>query len=104
MVDGTRLSRLRRRPRDHCALFAATSELYYVVADNLASHLVWIHARTVQPVEEMRETDGIGPLRVDRTIALAQLSQKLIARCNASACRVPTRNEVLNLPVVFWTL
>ena len=50
-----------------------------IVADNLAGHLVWIHARKVQPVKEMRERDGIGPLRVDRTIALAQLSQKLIA-------------------------
>ena len=62
-----------------CALFAAARELDDVVADNLTRHMVWISARNVQPVEEMRETDCIGPLCVDRTIALAQLGQKLIA-------------------------
>jgi hypothetical protein len=33
----------------------------------------------MQPVEEIRETDGKGSLRADRTVAQAQLSQKLIA-------------------------
>jgi hypothetical protein len=41
--------------------------------------MVGIVASAVQPTEEMRQTDGIRPLRVNRAIALGQLSQELIA-------------------------
>jgi hypothetical protein len=41
--------------------------------------MVWIAARVMQPVEEMRQADRISSLSIDRAIELAQLSQKLIA-------------------------
>jgi hypothetical protein len=79
MVDGARLSRLRCRLRADRALPDAACKLGDIAADDLARHMVWIAASAVQPTEKMRQTDGVRSLRVNRAIALGQLSQELIA-------------------------
>ena len=79
MVDRPRLTRLMRMTRSDRSLPPAPCELGNVAAAHLAGHMVRIAARLMQPVEEMRESDGVSALGVDRAIALAKLSQKLIA-------------------------
>jgi ParB family transcriptional regulator, chromosome partitioning protein len=71
VVDSPRLSRLLYATRSYGALFAAACKLCDVAADDLARHMVRISTGVMEPAEEMREPDGIGPLRVDGTVALA---------------------------------
>jgi hypothetical protein len=42
----------------------------------------------MEPTEEVRDTDRVSALRVDRAIAQAQFGKKLIARSNARTLRV----------------
>jgi hypothetical protein len=79
VVDRPRLSCLLYTTRSYGALLAAARELGNVAADNLAGHMVWFSANVMQPTKEMRKPDGISALRVGGTIALAELSQELIA-------------------------
>ena len=58
----------------------------------------------VQPAEEMRKANGIGPLRVDGTIALAEISQELIARSNAHTSSVANPKRGNNPSVSLWAL
>ena len=88
MVDRAWLARLLRRVRADGALPRASCELGDVVAHSLTRDVVGITSRRVQPTEEVREAQRVSALRVDRTIAQAQLRQKLIARSNASTFRV----------------
>jgi hypothetical protein len=73
MVNRAGLAWLLRRLRGNSTLLRASRELGDVVADRLTRDVLGISSRSVQPTEEMRETDRVSALRVDRTIAQAQL-------------------------------
>src|SRR5580704_8088293 len=88
MVDRPWLARFRRRMRADSALPRASRELGDINADSLTCDVVGIASRAAQPTEEVREANRISALRVDRTIAQAQLRYKLIARSNAGVLRV----------------
>jgi hypothetical protein len=79
VVDLSRLSSLLYTIRSYGAPLASARELGNVAADDLPGHRVRIPTGEMQPAEEMRKPSGIGPLRVNGTIALAELSQELIA-------------------------
>jgi hypothetical protein len=79
VVDSPRLSCLLYTSRSYGALLAAACELGNVAADELAGHMVRISAGVMQPAEEMRKPNGISTLRIGGAIALAELSQELIA-------------------------
>ena len=80
--DASTLSRwlIVRGWRGFCAecardstLLRTSRELGDVAADDLTRDVVGIASRGVQPTEEMREAQRVSALRVDRTIAQAQL-------------------------------
>ena len=73
MVDRAWLARLLRRPRADSTLLRTSRELGDVAADNLTRDVIGISSRGVQPTEEVREANRVSALRVDRTIAQAQL-------------------------------
>lgn len=73
MVDRAWLARLLRRLRANGTLLRASRELRDVDADSLTRDVVGIASRGVQPTEEVREANRVRALRVDRTIAQAQL-------------------------------
>ena len=59
--------------RADSTLLGTFRELRDVDADSLTRDLVGIASRGVQPTEEVREANRVSALRVDRTIAQAQL-------------------------------
>jgi hypothetical protein len=73
MVDRAWMSGLLRTPRANSALLRTSRELRDVDGDSLTSDMVGIAARGVEPTEKMREANRVSALRVDRTIAQAQL-------------------------------
>ena len=73
MVDRARLARLLRRVRGDSTLLRTSRELGDVAADDLTRDVVRIASRGVQPTEKVREANRVSALRVDRTIAQAQL-------------------------------
>src|SRR5579872_3045801 len=73
MVDRARLARLLRTPCANSTLLRAPRELGDVAADSLPRDMVGIASRGVQPTEKMREAQRVSPLRVDGTVAQAQL-------------------------------
>ena len=73
MVDRAWLARLLRRVRADSTLLRASRELGDVAANDLTRDVVGIASRGVQPTEEVREAQRVSALRVDRTIAQAQL-------------------------------
>ena len=73
MVDRAWLARLLRRLRADSTLLRTSRELGDVAANDLTRDAIGISSRSVQPTEKMRETDRVSALRVDRTIAQAQL-------------------------------
>jgi hypothetical protein len=88
MVDRAWLARLLRRVRADSALPRTSRELGDVAANNLPRHVIGIASRGMEPTEEVRDTDRVSALRVDRAIAQAQFGKKLIARSNARTLRV----------------
>ena len=79
MVNRPRLSRLMCMTRSDRSLPAVPCELGNVAADDPAVYMIRMLAGVMQPVKEVRQPNGIGSLSVDRTIALTEFSQKLIA-------------------------
>ena len=73
MVDRAWLARLLRKVRGDSTLLRAPCELGDVVANNLTRDVIGIASRSVQPTEKVREANRVSALRVDRTIAQAQL-------------------------------
>jgi hypothetical protein len=73
MVDRAWLSGLLRIPRADSTLLRTSRELGDVDADSLTRDVVGISSRSVQPTEKMREANCVSALRVNRTIAKAQL-------------------------------
>ena len=73
MVDRAWLARLLHRVLGDSTLLRTARELGDVAADDLTRDTVRIASRGVQPTEEMREAQRVSALRVDRTVAQAQL-------------------------------
>jgi hypothetical protein len=73
MVDRAWLSGLLRTPRADSTLLSTSRELGDVAANHLTRDVIGISSRGVQPTEEMCEANRVSALRVDRTIAQAQL-------------------------------
>jgi putative ubiquitin-RnfH superfamily antitoxin RatB of RatAB toxin-antitoxin module len=73
MVDRAWLARLLRTPRADSTLLRALRELGDVAANNLTRDTIGIFSRSAQPTEKVREANRVSTLRVDRTVAQAQL-------------------------------
>jgi hypothetical protein len=73
MVDCAWLALLLHTLCADSTLLGALCELGDVAGNNLTRNTIGIASRGVQPTEEVREAQRVGALRVDRTIAQAEL-------------------------------
>jgi len=73
MIDGAWFPGLLRTPHADSALLRASRKLADVAANDLTRDVVEVSSRGVQPTEEVREAQRVSALRVDRTVAQAQI-------------------------------
>jgi putative ubiquitin-RnfH superfamily antitoxin RatB of RatAB toxin-antitoxin module len=77
MVDRAWLARLLRTPCADSTLLRTLRERVDVAANNLTRDTIGISSRSAEPTEKVREGNRVSALRVDRTVAQAQIRWKI---------------------------